>query len=149
MSQHLNLENQLCFRLYKLNKSITKLYAPLLKELNLTYPQYLVMLVMWQSNSVISIKDIGSLLDLDSGTLSPLLKRMEKIELIKRTRNKKDERSVSIELTAHGKHIKNKAKYIPSKLFTLTGLSKDELVNLQHSLDDLLINTKMQLKQIS
>jgi len=145
MSEQLNLENQLCFRLYKLNKNITKLYAPLLKELELTYPQYLVMLVMWQSDDATLIKDIGHLLELDTGTLSPLLKRMEKLDLIKRTRAEHDERLVFIKLTSHGKHIKRKAKLIPAKIFSLTGMSKSELIQLQHSLDELLNNTKQQL----
>ncbi|NQZ79546.1 MAG: MarR family transcriptional regulator [Colwellia sp.] len=145
MSEQLNLENQLCFRLYKLNKSLTKLYAPLLKELGLTYPQYLVMLVMWQNNKASSIKEIGDLLELDTGTLSPLLKRMEKLDLVKRTRSAHDERLVFIELTSHGKHIKVKAKLIPAKLFILTGLSKNELIQLQQSLDELLNNTNKHL----
>ncbi|MFT5759176.1 MAG: DNA-binding MarR family transcriptional regulator [Alteromonadaceae bacterium] len=145
MSEQLNLENQLCFRLYKLNKNLTKLYAPLLKELDLTYPQYLVMLVMWQSNEAISIKEIGDQLELDTGTLSPLLKRMEKLGFIKRNRSEHDERLVFIELTSHGKHIKRKAKLIPARLFALTGFSKIELIQLQQSLDQLLNNTKQQL----
>ncbi|MDO6447212.1 MarR family transcriptional regulator [Colwellia sp. 1_MG-2023] len=146
MNEQLHIENQLCFRLYKLNKSITKLYAPLLKEAGLTYPQYLVMLVLWQDEKAKTIKDIGAILELDSGTLSPLLKRMEKLDLIKRTRSTLDERSVAIELTAHGKEIKNKAKFIPAKLFMLTGLTKVELTQLQQDLDELLSNTNQHLK---
>lgn len=145
MNDTLNIENQLCFRLYKLNKSITKLYAPLLKEAGLTYPQYLVMLVLWNENKPLAIKEIGNTLTLDTGTLSPLLKRMEKIDLIKRIRSKEDERSVSIELTAHGKQIKTKAKFIPAKLFMLTGLSKPELIALQDDLDNLIKNTEEHL----
>ncbi len=145
MNTSLNLENQLCFRLYKLNKSLTKLYAPLLKEIGLTYPQYLVMLVLWQHKKPISIKEIGTELELDSGTLSPLLKRMEKLSLIKRTRNEEDERSIAITLSAQGKELKNKAKFIPAKLFMLTGLSKVELVALQTDLDHLIKNTEQHL----
>ena len=145
MNNSLNLENQLCFRLYKLNKSLTKLYAPLLKEIGLTYPQYLVMLVLWQQENAISIKDIGTKLELDTGTLSPLLKRMEKLNLLKRTRNKQDERSVFIELLAHGKEMKKKAKFIPAKLFMLTGLSKSDLLALQVDLDNLLNNTQQHM----
>ncbi|MGB1293437.1 MAG: MarR family winged helix-turn-helix transcriptional regulator, partial [Pseudoalteromonas sp.] len=141
MNDQLHLDNQLCFRLYKLNKNLTKLYAPLLKELGLTYPQYLVMLVLWQQGTPKFVKEIGYELELDSGTLSPLLKRMEKLTLIKRTRSELDERSVLIELTAHGKNIKSKAKLIPAKVFTLTELSKAELLNLKSSLDELLENT--------
>jgi DNA-binding MarR family transcriptional regulator len=145
MNEQLHIENQLCFRLYKLNKSITKLYAPLLKDAGLTYPQYLVMLVLWQDEKNKTIKEIGEILELDSGTLSPLLKRMEKLDLVKRIRSLEDERSVSIELTAHGKEIKTKAKFIPAKLLMLTGLSKVELLALQKDLDNLLINTQQHL----
>jgi MarR family transcriptional regulator, organic hydroperoxide resistance regulator len=145
MNEQLHIESQLCFRIYKLNKSITKLYAPLLKDAGLTYPQYLVMLVLWQDEKNKTIKEIGEILELDSGTLSPLLKRMEKLDLLKRIRSLKDERSVSIELTAHGKEIKTKAKFIPAKLLMLTGLSKVELLALQKDLDNLLANTQQHL----
>lgn len=145
MNEQLNIENQLCFRLYKLNKSITKLYAPLLKDAGLTYPQYLVMLVLWQEEQTKTIKDIGIILELDTGTLSPLLKRMEKLGFIKRIRSLEDERSVSIELTAHGKEIKTKAKFIPAKLLMLTGLTKEELLALQKDLDNLLSNAQQHL----
>jgi len=109
------------------------------------------MLVLWEhdsnanNRSAISVKSIGESLDLDSGTLSPLLKRMEKLALIKRNRSKHDERSVVIELSAHGKNIKTKAKHIPAKLFALTGLSEAEMLNLQSSLDMLLTQTKKHL----
>lgn len=145
MSEPLHLENQLCFRLYKLNKNITKLYAPLLKELGLTYPQYLVMLVLWQQNTPTLVKEIGLQLSLDSGTLSPLLKRMEKCDFIVRKRSELDERSVFIELTAHGKNIKEKATLIPAQIFMLTALSNVELVSLKNSLDELLSNTAKHL----
>ncbi|GAA5137238.1 MarR family winged helix-turn-helix transcriptional regulator [Thalassotalea piscium] len=145
MSEQLHLENQLCFRLYKLNKNLTKLYAPLLKEIGLTYPQYLVMLVLWKDSTAKLVKEIGRELELDTGTLSPLLKRMEKLDLVKRTRSELDERAVFIALTSHGKHIKAKAKLIPAKLFTLTALSKNELIALKTSLDELLDNTAKHL----
>ena len=145
MSDQLKLEKQLCFRLYNLSKTLNKLYAPLLKELALTYPQYLVMLVLWDQNEAVSIKSICHALDLDTGTLSPLLKRMEKLNLIMRTRNLNDERSVTIELTLHGKDLKDKAQHIPAKLFALTGMTRDEMLNLQTSLDKLLEQTKKHL----
>lgn len=148
MSENLKLEKQLCFRLYNLSKAMNKLYMPLLKELDLTYPQYLVMLALWEENEAISIKKLGEKLDLDSGTLSPLLKRMEKLQLISRVRNNQDERSVEIHLSAHGKNIKSKAKHIPAKLFALTGLSKDEMINLQMSLDTLLTQTKSNIDKL-
>ena len=137
MSKHLALENQLCFRIYRLNKAITKLYAPLLKDLELTYPQYLVMLVLWQQQAPISLKRLGKLLTLDSGTLSPLLKRMEKLSLLKRTRNETDERSITIELTLEGKNLKARAEQIPCQLLSLTGISGEELNQLTQSLDTL------------
>lgn len=137
LSEHLKLENQLCFRLYRLNKTITKLYAPLLKSLGLTYPQYLTMLVLWQHNQGVTVKSLGEALDLDTGTLSPMLKRMERLDLIKRTRSKEDERVVTIELTAHGKHIKTKAKNIPGQMLSMTKLSINEIKALQQSLDHL------------
>ena len=96
-NDNLKLENQLCFRLYSLTKLMNRHYSPVLKQLGLTYSQYLVMLVLWEHNntrSVVSVKRLGDKLDLDSGTLSPLLKRLEKQGLLSRVRNSNDERSV-------------------------------------------------------
>jgi len=140
MSEHLKLENQLCFRLYNLNKAMNRLYAPLLNDLGLTYPQYLVMLVLWQSSTAISVKLLGKQLDLDSGTLSPLLKRMEKMALITRKRNEFDERVVEIFLTQNGVKLKENAECIPAKMFAKTGLSVDKITLLNNSLDKLLSN---------
>jgi MarR family transcriptional regulator, organic hydroperoxide resistance regulator len=140
MSTPLLLENQLCFRIYSLNKAMVKLYAPLLQELNLTYPQYLVMLVLWQQHEAISVNALGERLVLESGTLSPLLKRMEKLSLLTRTRCADDERKVLVELSAHGKNLKQKAKLIPAKMLSKTGLALEQLQNLTVSLDQLLIN---------
>ncbi|WP_448212135.1 MarR family winged helix-turn-helix transcriptional regulator [Colwellia sp. MEBiC06753] len=145
MSDSLALEKQLCFRVYSLNKSITKLYAPMLKDMGLTYPQYLVMLALWQADSAMPVKTLCQTLDLDTGTLSPLLKRLEQAQLIKRTRSQEDERSVSITLTPHGRNIKQKAKQIPAKLFALTGLSLAELSGLQMTLDKLLTNARQHI----
>ena len=142
MNDPLKLEQQVCFRLYNLSKSMNRLYAPLLKKLGLTYPQYLVMLVLWDHKDPVNVKQIGELLDLDTGTLSPLLKRMESQDLIVRQRNKADERSVNIALTAHGKNIKKDAKQIPAKLFALTGLSMAEMKSLRSSLDNLMDKMK-------
>ncbi|REL35722.1 MarR family winged helix-turn-helix transcriptional regulator [Thalassotalea euphylliae] len=145
MSDNLKLEKQLCFRLYSLNKTITKLYSPLLKALGLTYPQYLVMLVMWQAKQSVPIKTLCQQLELDTGTLSPLLKRMEQANLLVRTRSEQDERSVHINLTKKGKQLKQQAAQIPETMFSLTGLSIEEVVNLQQTLDKALNNTKAQL----
>jgi len=136
----LKLEKQLCFRLYSLSKLMNRRYTPVLKELSLTYPQYLVMLVLWEKkDESTSIKTLGQKLDLDSGTLSPLLKRMEKQLLITRIRNVKDERSVEVKLTKMGLKLKSKAKHIPAKMFKATGLLTQQLIDLNQQLDQLLL----------
>ena len=139
-NSHLKLEKQLCFRLYSLSKKMNRLYTPLLKELSLTYPQYLVMLVLWESANSVSIKTLALALDLDTGTLSPLLKRMETIGIISRYRNKDDERSVDIYLTESGQQLKDKAIDIPAKMLSITGLTPKQLLTLTPQLDQLLIN---------
>ena len=139
-NSHLKLEKQLCFRLYSLSKKMNRLYTPLLKELSLTYPQYLVMLVLWESANSVSIKTLALALDLDTGTLSPLLKRMETIGIISRYRNKDDERSVDICLTESGQQLKDKAIDIPAKMLSITGLTPKQLLTLTPQLDQLLIN---------
>ena len=139
-NSHLKLEKQLCFRLYSLTKKMNRLYTPLLKELSLTYPQYLVMLVLWDSANSVSIKTLALALDLDTGTLSPLLKRMETIGIISRYRNKDDERSVDIYLTESGQQLKDKAIDIPAKMLSITGLTPKQLLTLTPQLDQLLIN---------
>tara|TARA_B110000238_G_C16037614_1_gene400364 strand:+ start:572 stop:1018 length:447 start_codon:yes stop_codon:yes gene_type:complete len=139
-NSHLKLEKQLCFRLYSLSKKMNRLYTPLLKELSLTYPQYLVMLVLWDSANSVSIKTLALALDLDTGTLSPLLKRMETIGIISRYRNKDDERSVDICLTESGQQLKDKAIDIPAKMLSITGLTPKQLLTLTPQLDQLLIN---------
>ena len=139
-ANNLQLEKQLCFRLYNLSKKMNRLYSPVLKELSLTYPQYLVMLVLWDNNQSVSIKTLGQLLDLDTGTLSPLLKRMEKQKLVSRCRNIADERSVEIQLTPTGKALKNQAQDIPAKMFNITGFTPEQLQALNQQLDQLLEN---------
>jgi len=138
MKNNLLLEHQLCFRLYSLNKLMGRLYTPVLKELSLTYPQYLVMLVLWQNQSGISVKDLGTQLDLDSGTLSPLLKRLEAQALLTRSRQAKDERVVIIKLTNKGSDLRAAAEKIPEKMFAKTGLTPDKLQDLNLTLDQLI-----------
>ncbi len=141
----LQLENQLCFRLYSLTKLMNRHYSPVLKKLGLTYSQYIVMLVLWENNntsSAISVKHLGEKLDLDSGTLSPLLKRLEKQTLITRFRSNKDERSVEVKLTSSGCELKAQAQDIPAKMFSVTGMSMDDLQNLNSQLDNLLVTMK-------
>lgn len=117
-----------------------RLYAPILKELSLTYPQYLVMLVLWQNKVGISVKDLGSQLDLDSGTLSPLLKRMETQGLISRVRQSTDERVVVIKLTDKGINLQKNAEHIPGEMFAVTGFTPDRLKSLTLELDQLIAN---------
>lgn len=140
MSNNLLLEKQLCFRLYSLNKLMCRLYAPILKKLGLTYPQYLAMLVLWQNTGGISVKDLGNQLDLDSGTLSPLLKRMEVQGLLTRVRQSTDERIVIVKLTKKGMGLQQSAEHIPGEMFAVTGLTPDKMQNLNLELDQLIVN---------
>ncbi|MBL4763744.1 MAG: MarR family transcriptional regulator [Colwellia sp.] len=145
IDENLKLEKQLCFRLYSLTKLMNRHYNPVLKKLGLTYSQYLVMLVLWGKNnttSSLSVKQLGEKLDLDSGTLSPLLKRMEKQLLLSRFRNSEDERSVEVKLTGLGCQLKQQAINIPAQMFSVTGMSIDELHTLNVSLDSLLVTMK-------
>lgn len=127
------LDEQVCFALYAAFRAVTGLYRPMLDELGLTYPQYLVMLVLWERRSI-SVKELGTALRLDSGTLSPLLKRMEANELVLRRRRVDDERSVAVELTERGKALKVRARTIPARLAYAIDLSGDELVELRDTL---------------
>ncbi|MCD7035647.1 MarR family transcriptional regulator [Metabacillus sp. GX 13764] len=133
----LKLEDHLCFSLYAGSRAVMRLYRPYLEELNLTYPQYLVLLVLAEKNSR-SVKEIGELLDLDSGTLTPMLKRMEAANLVKRSRSKQDERVVTVSLTEEGQAVQKKTGCIPTSLFTSTGLPEDELRDLNASIKKLL-----------
>ncbi|MFT6260694.1 MAG: DNA-binding MarR family transcriptional regulator [Bermanella sp.] len=125
----LKLDNQLCFQLYSASRLMTKLYQPLLKPLDLTYPQYLVMLVLWeeQMGYRFTVTDLGQRLKLDSGTLTPLLKRLESKHLIKRQRSSEDERQVWIRLAPLGDSLKSQAKRVPEKLLCETGIGEDDL----------------------
>ncbi|SEQ58756.1 MarR family winged helix-turn-helix transcriptional regulator [Basfia succiniciproducens] len=125
MHECLKLENQFCFTVYSLSKLITNAYRPLLEPLDLTYPQYLVMLVLWESEPL-SIGAIGSKLQLDNGTLTPLLKRLESKGLIKRTRSQQDERTVLVSLTDEGLALQEKALEIPCQIEKVRGEITDE-----------------------
>ena len=135
------LGNQLCFAIYSTAHAFNRVYKPLLDRLGLTYPQYLVMLVLWERDGV-PVKDIGERLFLDSGTLTPLLKRLETAGLIKRTRSTEDERQVLIALTSQGQALREKARTVPQAILatsacSITELSalKNELVALRDRLD--------------
>jgi MarR family transcriptional regulator, organic hydroperoxide resistance regulator len=127
------LDNQLCFALYSTSLAMTKLYKPLLDELGLTYPQYLVMLVLWEEDGPM-VSELGERLFLDSGTLTPLLKRLETAGLVARVRDTQDERRVHITLTAAGRKLKVKAQKIPGCVRTASQCSLGELMQLKQQL---------------
>ena len=124
--EKLCLRNQLCFKFYALSRHITSLYQPLLTGLGLTYPQYLVMLVLWEKE-LISVKDLGQHLMLDSGTLTPLLKRLEQKGLLNRKRCASDERKVDVSLTEKGIKLKQQASCIPDQLNEAMAMDASEL----------------------
>ena len=125
----LKLENQLCFPLYTASRLVVRSYTPLLKKLEITYPQYLVMLVLWE-HKILAVTQITKFLLLDTSTLTPLLKRLEKINLIWRRRSEADERVVMIGLTEKGEELRLKAAPIPSQLVEGLKLSEEETVQL-------------------
>ncbi|MFC0547008.1 MarR family winged helix-turn-helix transcriptional regulator [Kutzneria chonburiensis] len=119
------LKDQLCFSLYAASRSVTALYRPMLDELGLTYPQYLVLLVLWEHGTS-PVKDLGNALQLDYGTLSPLLKRLEANGLVRRTRRADDERSVAVALTDEGVALRDRALSVPPVIGTAMGLKEEE-----------------------
>ena len=132
----LKLGNQLCFALYSTSHALTKAYAPLLDRLGLTYPQYLVMLVLWEGDGV-TVRALGERLHLDSGTLTPLLKRLEAGGLVRRERDRRDERQVRILLTDAGRALRAPAAEVPRAIVCAMGLSFDDIGALKGSLDTL------------
>jgi MarR family transcriptional regulator, organic hydroperoxide resistance regulator len=129
----LMLGNQLCFAIYSTAHAFNRVYKPLLDRLGLTYPQYLVMLALWERDGV-PVKDIGERLFLDSGTLTPLLKRLEAAHLVKRTRSRADERQVLIALTPQGQALKEKARAVPPAILAASGCTLGELTALKKNL---------------
>ena len=125
----LKLENQLCFPLYACAKEIVRRYTPLLEPLGLTYTQYIAMMVMWEHKSI-SVRDMGKLLFLDSGTLTPMLKKMEKAGWISRRRSSQDERMVIISITGMGEELHEKAAQVPLKMAGCLTLENDETMQL-------------------
>lgn len=133
----LKLDNQLCFAVYACAREITKLYHPLLRELGLTYTQYITMLALWEEDQV-TVKQLGQRLYLDSGTLTPLLKKLEQMGFLTRKRDKQDERSVIIALSEQGVNLKERATEIPEKLFCQAGVSQEEATELRIRITDML-----------
>ncbi|MEU2157160.1 MarR family transcriptional regulator [Streptomyces sp. NPDC019396] len=129
----LRLDRQICFSLHAASRAFNGVYREVLKDLGLTYPQYLVMLVLWEHGEQ-PVKEIGSRLRLDSGTLSPLLKRLESIDCVERRRSTEDERSVTVRPTPKGAALRERAALIPRRIAVATGLSLEELGDLQERL---------------
>ncbi|GAB3811051.1 MarR family winged helix-turn-helix transcriptional regulator [Micromonospora zhanjiangensis] len=135
MDDDLALRRQACFALYAASRAVTDVYRPILDELGLTYPQYLVLLVLWERpDSTVTVKSLGAELELDSGTLSPLLKRLEAAGLVTRQRSARDERSVEVGLTAAGRALRDRVESVPRRVAAATGLTLDELVALRDTL---------------
>lgn len=137
----MQLKSQVCFPIYSLSREIINRYRPFLDELDITYPQYLVLMVLWE-NEVQTVNQIGEKLNLDSGTLTPLLKRLEAKELIHRCRRRSDERVVEITLTEKASSLKSKAVLVPEKVVNDIGLTSEDLEDLKRIVTKILNKTK-------
>ncbi len=137
----LKLENQLCFPLYVASKEVVRRYKPLLDELNLTYTQYITLLVLWEQKKL-SVKELGEFLFLDSGTLTPVLKSLEKKGYIYRKKSKDDERVLIVELTDEGKELREKAVSVPSGIAECIDIDKKDAEKLLKILHNMLIGFK-------
>ncbi|MFH9065431.1 MarR family winged helix-turn-helix transcriptional regulator [Streptomyces coeruleorubidus] len=132
----LRLDQQICFSLHAASRAFNGVYREILKDLGLTYPQYLVMLVLWEHDEL-PVKKLGEHLRLDSGTLSPLLKRLEAAGLVRRERSARDERSVEVRLTEEGVAMRRRALQVPRRIATSTGFGPDEIRALRARVDEL------------
>ena len=137
--ENIKLDNQLCFSLYAASREVIKLYKPILDKYNLTYTQYVTMLVLWEKEKI-TVKQIGEELHLDSGTLSAVLKKLEIMELITRRRDPKDDRVVLVELDHKGRLLKDEILEVPKQIYCKVGVTVEEFKVLKKSLDKLLIN---------
>lgn len=137
--QNLKLENQLCFLIYSTNLALNQLYRKLLTPLGITYPQYLVMLVLWEKDEI-TVSEIGSKLFLESSTLTPILKKLEALQLLNRTRSKEDERQVIITLSEKGKKLKEQAVNIPTHILEVSSCDTATLLGLKDQLTQLRTN---------
>ena len=126
----MSLDRHLCFALYSASRAMTAAYRPILSELKLTYPQYLVLLVLWEEGRV-TVGRLGERLQLDSGTLSPLLKRLEANGYVRRERSATDERLVDVTLTPAGRRLERKAQCIPEQLFSSTEMTEKDAADLR------------------
>ncbi|UII73181.1 MarR family transcriptional regulator [Pseudomonas sp. HN11] len=142
MTVSLALDNQLCFKLYAASRAVTRAYKPMLDELGLTYPQYLVMLVLWEWHATAqaqpTVKALGERLMLDSGTLTPLLKRLEQLKWVKRQRSTKDEREVHLSLSEAGVQLRDQTHTLKTQLLCDSGIDLNQADALRDGLDQLL-----------
>lgn len=130
------LDQQLCFAVYAAQRAITSVYRPLLEDLGLTYPQYLTMLVLWEQDGL-TVRELGQRLQLDSGTLTPLLKRLQQAGLVARERRRSDEREVEIQLTEQGRALRQRAEHIPACMASRLCLTLDDMQRLRDELKQL------------
>ena len=135
--ESIKLDNQLCFSLYATSREIIKLYKPFLDKFNLTYTQYVAMLVLWEDEKS-TVKEIGKRLHLDSGTLTPLLKKIECMGLIKRYRDVNDDRVVIVELTQQGRLLKDDVTGVPNQMMCKINITMERAMELKRDLDELL-----------
>ncbi len=135
--QRLALDSHLCFSLYACSRAIFRMYRPLLDDLNLTYPQYLVLLVLWDCEES-SIKELSQVLSLDSGTLTPMLKRMEASGLLERSRSLEDERIVTVRITDKGRELQDRASCIPTSMIESSGLDLEQINTLNETIRTLM-----------
>lgn len=143
MVDPLRLDRQLCFAAYAASRALTQAYQPLLAPLGLTYPQYVAMLALWETDGL-AVKELGARLQLDSGTLTPLLKRLAAQGLVQRTRDAGDERVVRIHLTAAGRALRRRASAVPTAMACRAGISLAELTRLRDGLQRLTENLRAQ-----
>lgn len=137
----LKLENQLCFPLYACSREIIKQYTPFLEKIDLTYTQYIAMMVLWEQKQI-SVKELGKCLFLDSGTLTPLLKKLEQKGYVTRTRSEEDERVLIASITSKGEALKDEAVLIPQKMMACAALPQEKAVQLYTLLYELLDTLK-------
>ena len=142
----LALDDQLCFKLYAASRAVTRAYKPMLDQLGLTYPQYLVMLVLWEWQAAVvsqpTVKALGERLLLDSGTLTPLLKRLEQLTLVRRQRSALDEREVHLSLTDEGRHLRDRVQPLKARLLCDSCVDLNQADALRDGLDQLLRQIK-------
>ncbi|NWA38595.1 MarR family transcriptional regulator [Pseudomonas reactans] len=142
MTVSLAFDHQLCFKLYAASRAVTRAYKPMLDQLGLTYPQYLVMLVLWEWHAAMpaqpTVKALGERLMLDSGTLTPLLKRLEQLSLVKRQRSAKDEREVHLSLSETGVQLRDQTHALKTRLLCDSGIDLNQADALREGLDQLL-----------